>query len=92
MFLALDGTVYDYFYGYEDLLAQKVRFVGDSDKRIKEDFLRILRYFRFYGRIAKSPNEHDIDTIKAIKENMTGLQGISGERVWTELKVVIMKF
>lgn len=47
MFLGFDGTVYDYFNGYEDLMNRRVRFVGDPNKRIQEDYLRILRYFRF---------------------------------------------
>lgn len=46
MFLGFDGTVYDYFNGYEDLMQRRVRFVGDPNLRIKEDYLRILRYFR----------------------------------------------
>ena len=41
-----DGTVYDYFNGHEDLAQEKIRFVGDANKRIQEDYLRILRYFR----------------------------------------------
>lgn len=46
VFLGLDGTLYDYFQGYEDLQNKKVRFVGNSALRIQEDYLRILRYFR----------------------------------------------
>lgn len=42
----LDGTLYDYFKGYEDLQNHKVRFVGSAEQRIQEDYLRILRYFR----------------------------------------------
>lgn len=42
----LDGTLYDYYQGYEDLQNRKVRFVGSAERRIKEDYLRILRYFR----------------------------------------------
>lgn len=42
----LDGTLYDYFKGYEDLQNRKVRFVGSAEQRIQEDYLRILRYFR----------------------------------------------
>lgn len=45
-FIGLDGTLYDYFNGREDLLRKKVRFVGNPEGRIKEDYLRILRYFR----------------------------------------------
>lgn len=88
-FLGFDGSVYDYFYGYEDLKARKVRFVGDADLRIKEDFLRIMRYFRFYGRIADSPNDHESETLKIISENAGGLERISGERIWMELKKIL---
>jgi tRNA nucleotidyltransferase (CCA-adding enzyme) len=42
----LDGTLYDYFGGHQDLLQRKLVFVGDADTRIQEDYLRILRYFR----------------------------------------------
>jgi tRNA nucleotidyltransferase (CCA-adding enzyme) len=89
MFLGLDGSVYDYFFGYEDLMAKKVRFVGDADKRIKEDFLRILRYFRFYGRIATQADQHDIETLHTIKSNARGLGQISGERLWVEVKKIL---
>ena len=89
MFLGLDGSVFDYFYGYEDLLARKVRFVGNADTRIKEDYLRILRYFRFYGRISDSANNHDQDILKTITDNAAGLERISGERIWLELKKIL---
>lgn len=45
-FLGLDGTLYDFFNGYEDLKNKKIRFVGKAAERIQEDYLRILRYFR----------------------------------------------
>lgn len=89
MFLGFDGSVYDYFYGFEDLQQRRVRFVGNADRRIKEDFLRILRYFRFYGRIAASPNKHDPETLKTIAANAEGLKRISGERIWVELKKIL---
>jgi len=82
--------VYDYFYGYDDLQERRVVFVGDADVRIKEDFLRILRYFRFYGRIAHEENNHDEATLAAIKENAGGLARISGERIWTELQKIVV--
>lgn len=89
MFLGFDGSVYDYFYGMEDLKDRRVKFVGNADKRIKEDFLRILRYFRFYGRIATLPDKHDPATLKIIADNAKGLKQISGERIWVELKKVL---
>ncbi|XP_049877804.1 CCA tRNA nucleotidyltransferase 1, mitochondrial [Pectinophora gossypiella] len=86
MFLGFDGSVYDYFFGYEDLQKRRIAFVGDPDVRIKEDFLRIMRYFRFYGRIAEEPENHEEHTLNVIKDNASGLQQVSGERIWTELK------
>ncbi|KAJ8925634.1 hypothetical protein NQ315_009479 [Exocentrus adspersus] len=89
MFLGLDGSIYDYFFGYDDLKKRRVAFVGNPVTRIQEDYLRILRYFRFYGRIAQEPNNHEVETLKAIKENASGLQNVSGERIWTELKKIL---
>ncbi|XP_034944284.1 CCA tRNA nucleotidyltransferase 1, mitochondrial [Chelonus insularis] len=89
MFLDFDGRVYDYFFGYDDLEKRRVAFVGDAHTRITEDFLRILRYFRFYGRIADHPNNHEETTIKAIKDNVSGLERISGERIWTEWSKIL---
>ncbi|EFA06191.2 CCA tRNA nucleotidyltransferase 1, mitochondrial-like Protein [Tribolium castaneum] len=89
MFLDFEGAVYDYFYGYEDLKVHKVQFVGDAATRIKEDYLRILRYFRFYGRIAKEADKHEEGTLNAIRENKEGLGNISGERIWMELRKIL---
>lgn len=90
MFLGLDGTLYDYFKGYEDLHNRKVRFVGSADQRIQEDYLRILRYFRFYGRVALEPDDHEPETLSAIRENSQGLAGIAGERIWVEVKKLVI--
>ncbi|XP_055364880.1 CCA tRNA nucleotidyltransferase 1, mitochondrial isoform X2 [Betta splendens] len=90
MFLGLDGTLYDYFKGYDDLQNRKVRFVGSAEQRIQEDYLRILRYFRFYGRVAVEPDDHDPETLAAIRENGHGLASISGERIWVELKKMVI--
>ncbi|CAH2312679.1 CCA tRNA nucleotidyltransferase 1, mitochondrial [Pelobates cultripes] len=89
MFLGFDGTLYDYFNGYEDLQKRCIRFVGDPAQRIQEDYLRILRYLRFYGRISEKPGIHTTATLDAIKENAPGLSGISGERIWVELKKIL---
>ncbi|XP_043933947.1 CCA tRNA nucleotidyltransferase 1, mitochondrial [Protopterus annectens] len=90
MFLGLDGTLYDYFDGYEDLKNKRVCFVGNAAERIQEDYLRILRYFRFYGKIVEEPGEHEAKTLEAIKENARGLAVISGERIWVELKKILV--
>ncbi|MCL4139264.1 UNVERIFIED_CONTAM: hypothetical protein GTU68_033896 [Idotea baltica] len=89
LFLGLDGTVYDYFDGIEHLKNRKVTFVGDPDKRIKEDYLRILRYYRFFGRIAMNPSAHDPEIISSIMNNCEGLGKISGERIWIEVKKIV---
>ena len=81
-----EGTIYDPTgQGLDDIKALKFRFVGEADSRIKEDFLRILRFFRFlayYGGAAKV----DASALKACRENKSGLKKLSAERVWTELK------
>lgn len=87
MSLGLDGTLYDYFNGVQDLKNGIARFVGDPDKRLKEDYLRILRYFRFQGRMSK-PN-WDMHTLEVIKNNSKGLKTISGERIWAELNKIL---
>ena len=51
----LDGTLYDYFNGRDDLENHRVRFVGDATARIQEDYLRILRYFRFLEVLVSAP-------------------------------------
>ncbi|XP_063991356.1 CCA tRNA nucleotidyltransferase 1, mitochondrial isoform X1 [Diachasmimorpha longicaudata] len=84
MFMDFEGRVYDYFFGYDDLQKRRIAFVGDAVTRIREDFLRIFRYFRFYGRISEHPDAHEDSVITAIKENVEGLERISGERIWSE--------
>lgn len=66
----------DYFNGYEDMQNHRVRFVGEADRRIKEDYLRILRYFRLYSRICTDDHSHDTSALEAIKANADGLTGI----------------
>lgn len=89
LYLGMDGTVFDYFDGYEDLKKRHVKFVGDAKARISEDYLRILRYFRFYGRLANAPDRHDEYILEAIKEKGEGLKQISGERIWSELSKIL---
>ena len=55
MSMTRDGAVFDYFGGIADLRAGRVRFVGDPATRIAEDYLRILRFFRFFARYAAGP-------------------------------------
>lgn len=78
-----DGNIYDYFGGMDDLREGIIRFVGESKKRIEEDYLRILRLFRFHAYYGKK----DIDErqIKSVEELSLNLKSISGERVQSEM-------
>ena len=67
MFLDIDGTVIDYYNGRQDLENKRIAFVGNAVKRIQEDYLRILRYFRFYGRLSTLENDHEDETMNAIR-------------------------
>ncbi len=55
LYAGSDGTVFDPLGGYADLAAGRVRFIGDAEARIKEDYLRILRFFRFNAYYGKGP-------------------------------------
>jgi len=87
MSMDMEGNVFDYFNGMDDLQDKVSNFVGDADERIKEDYLRILRYFRFQGRLS-TPSWNE-DTLKAISSNVKGLQNISAERIWQEMSKVL---
>jgi len=83
-----DGTVYDPLGGYADLKARRVRFIGDPHARIREDYLRILRFFRFeaeYGAADTPRGSMDAEALAAIEQESEGLERLSGERVHTEL-------
>ncbi|GHF23782.1 cytidine(C)-cytidine(C)-adenosine (A)]-adding enzyme [Kordiimonas sediminis] len=84
LYLSATGDLYDPFGGVEDALAGRVRFIGDAASRIREDALRIIRYFRFYARYGSAP----LDTVEldACRDLAPLLDGLSGERIWTELK------
>ena len=83
----IDGNLFDPFDGKKDLENGKINFIGDADKRVKEDFLRVLRYVRFYLNYSK--NKHDPEIIKIIKKNLIGLQKISSDRLLDEFKKLL---
>lgn len=78
-----DGTVHDPLGGRDDLMARRVRFIGDAQERIREDYLRILRFFRFHAWYGKG--EPDAVSLRACAEEKEGLRQLSGERVRDEL-------
>lgn len=83
MYALLDGTVVDYHGGIEDLERKWVSFVGDPSTRMCEDYLRIMRMFRFAARLDFTI---DGDAYFAACENIEGLKQVSKERIWTEFK------
>ncbi|MCB2050338.1 MAG: CCA tRNA nucleotidyltransferase [Novosphingobium sp.] len=78
--------LFDYFGGLADLAARRVRFIGDADQRIKEDHLRILRYFRFQARFGAEPDAEAEQACTRLRETMKGL---SRERVGWELLTLL---
>lgn len=87
IYASANGTLFDPFDGAGDAAAGAVIFVGDADARIREDYLRILRFFRFnawYGR-----GRPDAEGLKACVRQKDGLSGLSRERVWKELKKLL---
>ena len=80
----LQGNIFDPFNGKKDLENGKINFIGDAEKRIKEDYLRILRYIRFF--LNYSNHDHNIDVVKIIKKNLNGFSKISPERLLDEFK------
>ena len=87
MSLDRGGAVHDYFGGRDDLAAGRVRFVGAAAERIAEDYLRVLRFFRFWARYGRGAP--DQAAALAIAESVHGLARLSAERVWSELKRIL---
>ena len=84
----LNGNLYDPFNGKKDLELGKVNFIGDPEKRIKEDYLRILRYVRFFLNYSKV--DHSESLKKTIMQNLNGMSKISSDRQLDELKKLIL--
>lgn len=79
-----DGTILDPIGGLPDLRARHVRFIGSAEDRIREDYLRSLRYFRFHAWYGDAANGMDADAIAAIAANLDGLDMVSHERIGAE--------
>ena len=83
-----NGNLYDYHVGVKDLKEGRIKFIGDPKKRIKEDFLRILRYFRFYAYyVKKNIEKHQINIFNNLSSN---LKKLSSERVYSEFKQILL--
>ena len=82
----INGNLFDPFNGKKDLENGILKFVGDPEQRIKEDYLRILRYLRFFTLYSKK--DHQADIKKIIKKNIVGIKKLSSERLLDELKKI----
>ena len=88
VFCDLDGTLYDPTGGLPDLKAGRVRFVGEARERIREDQLRLLRYFRLYAYYGTAPA--DREALLACREMAPNIHTLSAERIWSELKNLLL--
>lgn len=79
----LRGNVFDYYNGIDDLEHGIVRFIGNAESQIKKDYLRIMRFFRFYSKFAKTPM--DKEALEACIKLKDGLRSVAIERVRDEL-------
>lgn len=86
--LGADGTLHDTVGGLDDLRAGRVRFIGEAATRIREDALRILRFFRFHARFSEA--EPDVDALTACIAARDALDGLSRERVRSEFLKLLL--
>jgi poly(A) polymerase len=89
LYAQADGTVIDPLGGLPDVLARHVRFVGDPDQRIREDYLRILRFFRFHARYADPAGGVDADGLAACAAHADKINTLSRERVGAEMRKLL---
>lgn len=82
-----DGSVVDLVGGLADLESRTLRFIGDAEARIREDYLRILRFFRFFAWYGSG--RPDAEGLKACARLKDGLERLSAERVWAELRKLL---
>ncbi|GHS91500.1 poly(A) polymerase [Alphaproteobacteria bacterium] len=86
LYLDGDGNLFDYFQGEADLARGLVRFIGSPEERIREDYLRILRYYRFSLKYGKC---EDAASVRAIAANIPFLKNLSKERIQAEILKIL---
>jgi len=84
LYAQADGQVIDLVGGLKDLEERRVRFIGDAEARIREDYLRILRFFRFFATYGSG--RPDAEGLKACAKLKDGMSRLSAERVWAEIR------
>ncbi len=87
LYATADGDVIDYVGGLADIETKTLRFIGDAEERIREDYLRILRFFRFFAWYGSGRPE--ANGLRASARLKDGLNQLSAERVWSELKKLL---
>lgn len=87
LYATADGQVIDLVGGVADLEKRNLRFIGDAEDRIREDYLRILRFYRFFAWYGSG--RPDAEGIKASARLKSGLSQLSAERIWAELKKLL---
>ena len=87
LYVTVDGTVIDDVGGLGDIETRTLRFIGDAEQRIREDYLRILRFFRFFAWYGSGRPEGE--GLRASARLKDGLSQLSAERVWSELKKLL---
>jgi len=81
------GRIYDAVGGLDDIKTRQIRFIGDAETRIREDYLRILRFFRFFAHYGSG--RPDATALKATVKLKAGVLQLSAERVWGEVKKLL---
>ena len=89
LYADLWGNVIDPLGGLPDLLARRLRFVGDAHQRIREDYLRILRFFRFHAHYGDPDQGMDAEALAASAELAEGVDGLSRERIGSEIRKLL---
>jgi tRNA nucleotidyltransferase/poly(A) polymerase len=90
LYLGRDRTLFDYVGGLEDVHRRNIRFIGDAGERITEDYLRILRLFRFFAWYGpERVGRPDADALRAVARHKEGLSHLSAERIWKELRKLL---
>ncbi|MEN3791905.1 CCA tRNA nucleotidyltransferase [Fulvimarina sp. MAC3] len=87
LYATADGEIFDPVGGLADIEGQVLRFIGDAESRIREDYLRILRFYRFFAWYGRG--RPDAEGIRASAKLKTGLAKLSAERIWMELKKLL---
>ncbi|MDZ4393369.1 CCA tRNA nucleotidyltransferase [Cypionkella sp.] len=89
LYARADGAVLDPLGGLPDLMARRVRFVGEAEARIREDYLRILRFFRFHAVYGDPAAGIDAEGLAACAANADGIEGLSRERIGAEMRKLL---